>query len=63
MASRVPAPAADRVKAEAAARGQTITDYVAAVLCREVGFPELAPPENPERANELPRQEELRLTP
>lgn len=62
MASRIPAPAAERVRIEAAARGQALSEYIAAVMCREVGLPELAPAENPAKAEELPRQEEWKLT-
>lgn len=62
MASRIPRPAADRVRHEAAARGQSLSEYIAAVLCREVGLPDLAPPENPAKAEDLPRQEEWELT-
>ena len=62
MASRIPLPAADRVRREAAARGQSLSEYIAAVLCREVGLPELAPADNPAKAEDLPQQEEWELT-
>lgn len=62
MATRVQAGAAQRVRHEAAARGQSLSEYIAAVLCREVGCPELAPPEKPEQSKPLPRQEAWKLT-
>lgn len=62
MASRIPTAAAERVRIEAAARGQHLSDYIASVMCREVGLPELAPAEDPAKARDLPRQEELKLT-
>lgn len=62
MAARIPNAAAEKVRIEAAARGQSLSEYIAAVMCREVGLPDLAPAENPAKAEDLPRQEEWRLT-
>lgn len=43
LISRVAAPVGEAVRDQAEARGMSMNDFIASVLAREVGMPELAP--------------------
>ncbi len=51
---RTPRPVGDVLRAEAERRGMFVSDYVSALLARQVGMPELAAMAEPREDQELP---------
>ncbi len=43
LVSRTPTPVGEAVRHNAEERGMNVSDYIASILAREVGLPELAP--------------------
>lgn len=59
LVTRMPRAVGEAARSEAERRGATISDFVAALIAREVGLPELAPMPEPIKPR---RQESLPLT-